>query len=373
MNKLIPYFELVHYDGPQVFLSKDEVGTKYLCVKLRSDGNGLYYIAAAISDYRLTTLLNGTIDLRYAMIHAERGEWYIVDDGEDNLDIVARRIDVDEAVLPNPGFNFHPEEFKHFDVLSEAASLKKTVVHLILSQDDNDDHTIDSDALADILKLYQAIVKNVLKKTAANKYIDKAFVAPANYRLRAAAYSPGSFKLHLVSSSDKDLFGNNVIDQVLERMDQLMDNNTSSEHVISNFKPYAGHTVSAYRKLLTKLVDMNINMRYVWATPLQQKAHETRIPFKYAEHVRDILISRNDLNTEMKELIGIVEEADGPNGSWRIRNSEDGKTYRGTSEVSLADIQIMSRYRFTCEEKMEELAVSNKEVASYTLKKYQKL
>lgn len=107
MNKLIPYFELVHYDGPQVFLSKDEVGTKYLCVKLRSDGNGLYYIAAAISDYRLTTLLNGTIDLRYAMIHAERGEWYIVDDGEDNLDIVARRIDVDEAVLPNPGFNFH--------------------------------------------------------------------------------------------------------------------------------------------------------------------------------------------------------------------------------------------------------------------------
>jgi len=114
MNKLVPYYELVHYDGPQVFLAKDEVGTKHLCARLKEDGKGLFFLAMAISDDRLSSLLKGSIDLRETFIRSEKKEWFIVDDSDDGLTFVHELAELDTQILPDDGFYFRKDEFKNF-------------------------------------------------------------------------------------------------------------------------------------------------------------------------------------------------------------------------------------------------------------------
>lgn len=373
MNKLMPYYELVQYDGPQVFLAKDEVGTKHLCARLKEDGKGLFFLAMAISDDRLSSLLNGSIDLRETFIRSEKKEWFIVNDADDGLTFVHELTELDPQILPDHGFYFRKDEFKNFEILSESTALGKTVVHLSLSEGDSDDHTIDSEALADVLKLYQAVLKHLLKKAASKGYIHKDFVVPANYKLRAAAYSPSSFKLHLVSMSNSELFGKNVIDQVLTRVDTLNDGNTEENNVIGNFKPYAGHTVSAYKNLLSKLIDKNITMKVVWASPVEAVAHETRITPSHATQVKDILLARKDLDTEVREFVGLVEEADIVRRTWRIRNNEDNKPYKGTSNIGLEGVVLNGTYKFICQEVTEELAVSDTDRTTYVLTSFEPL
>ena len=369
MNKLVPYYELVHYDGPQVFLAKDEVGTKHLCARLRDNGNGIFFLAMPISDARLSQLLSGGRDLRETFVGSEKREWFIVDDTDEGLNIVTRLTKLDTQILPDDGFYFRKDEFKNFDIISEAASLGKTVVHLSLAEGDDNDHTVDSDTLADVLKLYQSVVKNVLKKAAASKQIDKTFVIPSNYKLRAVASSPSSFKLHLVSTSNAELFGKNVIDQVLARVDTLIDGETEEKHVIGNFRPYAGHAVSAYKKLLTKIIDKNMTMKLVWTSPAEAIAHESKISPSYASQVKEILLSRKDLDTEIREFVGPVEEADVVRKTWRIRHTEENKTYKGESHIDLGGVILGNTYRFTCEEVSHEEAVSEAERTTYVLTK----
>ena len=104
------------------------------------------------------------------------------------------------------------------------------------------------------------------------------------------------------------------------------------------------------------------------ASPAESIAHETRISPSYAIQVKEILLASKDLDTETREFVGIVEEADVVKHSWRIRNFEDNKTYGGSSTISLGGVVLGGAYKFICDEVAQELAVSEKEKTTYVLK-----
>jgi hypothetical protein len=271
---------------------------------------------------------------------------------------------------------FFSEELQDELIRHEVVEYNNVIVHLSLS-DDNNTQSIPIDDLGDFIKLYQGLVENAYKKSILSSELKekKSFIIPANYKLEAFAASPGSFNLHLVSRSNKDLFGNSIIEEGLRRINDIITYTENEEELIESLRQIKGHAISNYRKLLEKIINRNITFKYKWHSPSSSVIHSRSINKQYASKIKDILDLKDELVEEIKEFIGLVKQADVERGSWRITNEEDGKDYTGESEGHLLDGITLEtvRYKFVCEEIIEAMKVTEKEKTNYRLRSVKKL
>lgn len=368
---------LVFHDFPELFLAQDKSGLDYLCLLTGLNAEKYQYHCVSISKKRLYQYLNGKVDLREIFTNPELPEWWLTTDtSQEEFEIAIYSNEViSEDLLPDSDCYFS-EELQDDLIRYEVVEHNNVIVHLSLS-DQNNNQSIPIDDLGDFSKIYQALVENAYKKSILNSNIKekKSFIIPTNYKLEAFAASPGSFNLHLVSRSNKDLFGSSLIEEGLRRIDDIISYTENEEELIETLRQIKGHAISNYRKLLEKIINRNITFKYKWHSPISPVIHTRTINQQYATRVKEILDLKDELVEEIKELIGLVKQADVERGSWRITNEEDGKDYTGDSEGHLLDGITLEtvRYKFVCEEISEALKVTEKEKINYRLKSVEKI
>lgn len=95
----------------------------------------------------------------------------------------------------------------------------------------------------------------------------------------------------------------------------------------------------------------------------------------YAERVVALIKTKTDLSQEIKQFIGFVRQADVDKSDWRIHNIEDDKEYSGSSvNMTLEGITLETiKYKFVCEEIIEEYTISGKEEKRYNLISFEKI
>lgn len=368
---------LVFHDFPELFLAQDKSGLDYLCLLTELNAEEYQYHCVSISKKRLYQYLNGKVDLREIFTNPELPEWWLTTDTsqkEFEITFYSNEV-ISENLLPETDCYFS-EELQDDLIRHEVVEHNNVIVHLSLS-DQNNNQSIPIDDLGDFSKLYQALVENAYKKSILNSNIKekKSFIIPTNYKLEAFAASPGSFNLHLVSRSNKDLFGTSIIEDGLRRIDDIISYTENEEELIESLRQIKGHAISNYRKLLEKIINRNITFKYKWHSPSSPVIHTRTINQQYATRVKEILDLKNELVEEIKEFIGLVKQADVERGSWRITNEEDGKDYTGDSEGHLLDGITLEtvRYKFICEEIIEAMKVTEKEKTNYRLKSVEKI
>jgi hypothetical protein len=368
---------LVFHDFPELFLAQDKSEMDYLCLLTELNDEEYLYHCVSISKKRLYQYLNGKVDLREIFTNPELPEWWLTTDTSQKEFEIAfySSQGISEDLLPESDCYF-AEELQDDLIRHEVVEHNNVIVHLSLS-DQNNNQSIPIDDLGDFSKLYQALVENAYKKSILNSNIKekKSFIIPANYKLEAFAASPGSFNLHLVSRSNKDLFGTSIIEEGLRRIDDIITYTENEEELMESLRQIKGHAISNYRKLLEKIINRNITFKYKWLSPSSPIIHTRTINQQYATKVKEILDLRDELVEEIKELVGLVKQADVEKGSWRITNEEDGKDYTGDSEGHLLDGITLEtvRYKFICEEIIEAMKVTEKEKIIYRLKSVEKL
>lgn len=368
---------LVFHDFPELFLAQDKSGLDYLCLLTNLETEKYHYHCVAISKKRLYQYLNGKVDLRDIFTNPELPEWWQATDTSDREFEIAfySNEGLNEEFLPEIDCYFS-EELQDDLIRHEVVEHNNVIVHLSLS-DENNKQSIPIDDLGDFSKLYQALVENAYKKSILNSDLKekKSFIIPTNYKLEAFAASPGSFNLHLISRSNKNLFGTSIIEEGLRRIDDIISYTESEDELIESLRQIKGHTISNYRKLLEKVINRNITFKYKWHSPSSPVIHTRTINQQYATRVKEILDLKDELVEEIKEFIGLVKQADVERGSWRITNEEDGKDYTGDSEGHLLDGITLEtvRYKFICEEIIEAMKVTEKEKTNYRLKSVEKL
>lgn len=111
---------LDYYDGPILFLGKDTVDTKYLCVRIERDNNKLEYISTTISNFKLSQFLEKEIDLRKVLETPNEG-WFVLRMEEDEMfEIIPWEDDLPEEFLPKSGLYYyedeHSETLREFDI-----------------------------------------------------------------------------------------------------------------------------------------------------------------------------------------------------------------------------------------------------------------
>lgn len=377
---LTPKDILVYYDGPELFVGTDQVGARYICLLAESTDTHERYLCVPISAERLSNFVVGRVDLLDIFKEPETREIYtaVVTDStatEVHMEAISPAV-VSAEWLPEKGFFFEKENLPTEEVVQEACTRNKGIIHLALNPPESrgEDVKINTVTLADSMKQFQSLVKFAYKKSlaSAKPEIRKLHEAPDNYELEVFAFSPGSFKLHMQTKVSGDFGGYTEIFRAMQKVDELMQTVEDPDNALEVLKRNKGHLIGSFKKFLAMIIERDIPLYYEWSTPRDKKAFKQSITKENATPIYDMLIERKELDKEQKEFIGKVTEVNFDKGHWTILNEEDNKHYSGwldeDSPVNLNGIIIVDkRYRFICEERIEEETVSEKEKSQFFL------
>jgi hypothetical protein len=367
---------LVYYDVPHVFTATDEVGTSFLCLLISieesEEEENYNFISTAISKGRLIKFLNGGIELRDIFLNPETSQFYQFN----NIDeiIVATSFAGDkipEEYLPDEGFLLQNDLSQDQLIVSESIEYKNAVVHLAVS-DQQDNYSIEADDLGDVIKLYQVFIENAYKKELHNRKAKnkKILYQPANYKLRAFASSHSSFNVHLYSTSHTDVFGQSVIEFGLAKFGKLLQEFNDENSYIDILRSIKGHSVSTFKRLIKKIIDDKLTLKHKWYALNQEVVHFSKISPERAIEIYEILNSSEELSEEIKNFTGYFSQVDADKGTWRLHENEENEVLNGESpkDKLLGIVVETQRYEITCIEVIHAMKVSEREKTHYILK-----
>ncbi|MFR8081356.1 MAG: DUF6575 domain-containing protein [Odoribacter splanchnicus] len=331
MNRIIILERILeYYDVPQLFIGKDIIGTRYLCLLVNSDEE-YKYITIQISKERLSDFISGKLDLREIFIHPEfGGEYFIITLINQNF-VLSNFNDntLGEDMLPEEGYYYDDEE-ENSSIIQEAVEQNHPVIHLGFI-DSNNSHSIPVTTLASLTNQYQSIVANCFKKIDGNKN-------DSDFHLRVFGYSAASFNVHMYAESPLNLFGYSRIDNTLRVLDKLF--RTSDENTLRDIiEPLKGHTVRSYKNFIKTLIENNIEVKYKWVSSiLDNEVIYNRVSIPIMENVYEILNDSEELDREIKEFQGIMIGSHVDNGKWEFRTLEGEERTGITSNHDLYSV-----------------------------------
>ena len=376
MSKLLRHVKtLLYFDGPELFIGQDQVGTRYLCHLYLQSNIEERYVCAAVSTTTLSRFLNGKLSLKQILGNPETGELYFaVLDNNEAEEMCLKQLSADERYelsLPEEYYQLDKElEGSDRGLIDEADERGHGIVHLSLSPPESAlEPKICASRLADALEVFQELVKQSYKKSISKKKVaDEVSAVPDNYEMEVFAFSKGSFKIHMQSIKEADLGGYVENFRAMEKLDDLTKTTEylDPEIILSILQDNKGHLVTKYRKFIEFVLDNDTPLTYEWALPYSGKSKKRTISYEGAKAVYEVLRSRSELQTEIKSFIGTMSKADVPKGYWAFESEEDGKTYSGriakNSGISLSGITLTEKkYKFIFEERLEIEVVTGKE------------
>lgn len=381
MRKLSYRDSLVFYDGLQVFIAEDQFGTKYVCTLIEQTEAFDKYLCSPVSNSRLTSLLEGSLELRLIYVDPESDEMLVIESQDGELQGLPARTLTRQQILPDwlpqSGFFLHFEKPPNVEVVQEAHNRSRAIIHCRLDPPEARNETkISAENLSQATKLIQRLVKHAFRRAVRglDKEIRDAMTLPENYQLEVFAFSPGSFTLHMQSAAPADLVGYVQVSKALEIVDKVTALATTPDETVNQVSQLGGHFATAYKDLLKFISDTESHLEYEWAVPEKQTTTRRRISSVQAKPLYEALIQRTDIGKEMVRLVGKLTKVDEKLRTWRLVNEEDSREYNGAVEVELAGLIIETqRYEFFCEERLEEERGSGKEFTRLFLINYHPL
>ncbi|WP_447590172.1 DUF6575 domain-containing protein [Aquipseudomonas campi] len=363
---------LLEYDYPQVFVGRDRVDSRYVAMVVEEGNQGPVYLCTPISHFRCDELLGGKIDLRHIYEKPQVPEFFTCEPNDLTgfFAINAYASDeIPEQWLPEAGLFFNHADL----VLNKAQELGSTIAYASLSVPESaKEARIRTRKLSEFLAIYQNVLKNLARATA--KAYGKAI--PKNeepYDSDVFGFCPGSFTVQIRSAEQCDILGENkALVAAFIKLNEFLDLADQPDAAMAFLLGMKGHAATSLISLLSFISDNNCPFTNTWSTPGMSASSKSRIRVATAQNVIQRCKQREDLGIEVVELIGIVDSAKVSTGNWTIH--ADGDSFSGNikegSNLNLSGITVGMRYTFFCEEKIEVVQGTGREVRIISLVRY---
>lgn len=356
---------LYYYDGHQLLVTVDPVGTRYVCLLEREDEREASYCCVPISEHRLTHLRFGELDLREAFSAPEIPVWYLAkttDVTNGPMAAIENNGPVPEDFLPDPGFKL---EFSANDSVTKIARERQSpIVEIGLNPPESATHKIAARTLAAVLNRFQSVIKYAHLETRRKANVSSD-ANPDVQIMDVLAFSPGSFKFQMQSRAGLDLLGDSEIESTLEFVEKVFGTIRQPKSAIEFLTPYRGHFVSSVAHLLSVLDAEKSSLEYSWTLPNFQHARGARVDLPRASDVLGLLSKNRELSIEKITISGRLTKADERNNSWRLADSASGKEIGGKvrpgTKLSMAGLVIDAMYKIACEERIHDDQKTGKE------------
>ena len=382
MKTIVHHSTLFYYDGPHVFEARDAIGGHYIAVMVGSEppgavanavrGQGERCLVAGVAPDRLRLFRSGAIDLRSLLLESVPDERYLaaVDSAIDQplrLEPLTTPL-ADCGLLPDSGFLLYDRPAEDH-VLKEARARNNFVIELVTEPPEAASrHRIRVSTLAGILIRVQALVKYAYRAvigTDCRRQDDDMLdvVVPA---------SAGSFQVILEASNSPDLLGGNDLGRALPRVDLLFENTASASATLAVVKENRGHLAGAYLKLLCFLVQSGTGLRYSWAEPAFERPITRSVSQVDAGRLVEVLSTVDRLASEEVTVEGAFERFNRGSGAWGLLTEEGRRTGKiASGGPSLDGLKVGGRYRFHCEEEIEEIDITGRESRTLYLNRHE--
>ncbi|MCK4223830.1 MAG: hypothetical protein KAX39_01535 [candidate division Zixibacteria bacterium] len=372
---------LLFYDGPQLFIAVDRLGTKYVCLLVEESEDIDKYLCVAISNSRVESLALGELDLRTIYESPEMDELFVAESKPEEVTrLQATPIaisDVPKDWFPDAGFFLSIEKPSGVQVVEEARTRRRAIIQCRLNPPESrGEPKITAEHLSQAVKLIQRVVKHAYGKAlrGMDQSAKEMIAALKNYELEVFAFSPGSFTVHLQSSIPADLFGHVEVSRALEIIDSISERIDDPDEAVKIVAQFGGRFATAYKHLLEFITKTETAIEYEWSMPERRTSTRYRITTVQAEPLYEEIIKRVGIEIEERKLIGRLTKVDEKYENWRLVSEADEREYTGRSEIDLAGLIIETqRYEFVCEERLEEEKGTGREITKLYLKSYKAL
>lgn len=360
---------LLDYDYPQVFIANDLIEVRYVCMISDIAARGPAFLCVPVSGRRCDGLLGGQIDLRQVYEEPEIPEFYLAtpDDLIEPFEIERLQMAVvPQNLLPEPGLTFSFND----EVLIKAQELNATVAYASLSVPESvREPRIRTRKLSAFLNIYQGVLRNLARAAAkaAGKPIPKG---EDPYESDVFGFCYGSFTVQVRSAEPCDMLGENkALIIAFQTLNEFLDAAVNTDDAMRFLTRLKGHAASSLIGLLNFIMENDCQLTNRWSTPGMQSSNQSRIRVATAQTIIQRCLLREDLSVESLELVGVVDSADATAGFWKI--FVDGVAYSGGvkegSGINLAGITLRNRYRFRCEERIEMMLGTGREIKKISL------
>ena len=97
---------LFEYDGPQLFVARDDDGGQYLALLVDSEEEQDRYLVVQVDPESLTQFRAGALELRPLIAEASKDQWYLATTTslDEPLALELQRRPIEERFLPDEGF-----------------------------------------------------------------------------------------------------------------------------------------------------------------------------------------------------------------------------------------------------------------------------
>ncbi len=381
MRTLSHFETLVYYDGPELFVARDQLDVSYTCRLVEKADDSEKYICIPVSKGRLNDFTSGGIDLLSLIKTSETSEVLVgtVTGGDlERIPTVSIPEDqVPPAWLPKPGFFAKPKPITDIQVIQESRERQRAIIHCSLNPPEaRQDPKIGAERLGQAVRLMQRVVTHAFRRALrdADDATREAISQLDNYQLEVFAFSPGSFTLHMQTKAPADMFGYSHVAKALKIIDVISEHIDDPDTAVEFIAGYGGHFATAYRDLLRFIAENETPLSYEWSMPESTVPSARKITDKQANPVYKALVERIDIGKEERRLVGKVTAANEKTGSWTLE--ADGKTHSGRSnleQLNLKGVVIDGRYEFVCEETLEEERGTGRESTVLYLKSFRPL
>ena len=184
--------------------------------------------------------------------------------------------------------------------------------------------------------------------------------------------SAGSFQVILEASNLPDLFGGNDLGRALPRVDLLFEDTNDPGATLAVVKEHRGHLAGAYLKLLRFLAQSGTGLRYSWAEPAFDRPITRSVSQVGAGRLVDVLSTVDKLASEKVTVEGAFERFNRGSGAWGLLADDGRRTGKiASGGPSLDGLKVGGRYRFHCDEEIEEIDITGRESRTLYLTRHE--
>ena len=131
-------------------------------------------------------------------------------------------------------------------------------------------------------------------------------------------------------------------------------------------------TVVPYLKLLRFLVRSGTGLRYSWAEPALDRPVTRSVSQVNAGRLVEVLSTVDRLASEKVTVEGTLERFNRGGGAWGLLTEEGRRIGKiASGGPSLDGLQVGGRYRFHCEEEIEEIDITGRESRTLYLNRHE--
>ncbi len=378
MNKMVVEKILDFYDIPQLFVSKDKVDTRYLCLFANIDDKEIKYISTKISLDRLYQFETGKIDLKSIFENPEINEYYIIKLIESTEEAFLFEIYKESITQFLPDADFYLNT-GHLDNLLRKLAIEnnRNVYQLHLSETGKS-NTVSANLLSDYIKNVNYLIKNSIVQVAKNvsgkykKVVDKM----KSINIEVFAFSEGSLNVYFKTNSFVDMFGRCYDDIFIDKLKELIDLDINNDAIIQKtFRENKGDIINSINALCKKIIINKTPLEIYYSSANGKDEGKIIIDETRANIYSNLIESKIELQKEEVEFIGTFMQADVERGSWRLKIIEVTNEIieiigKSSGKILSGVVLEKVKYLVKCEKKTIEDKITGEEKPQYLLIDY---